>query len=983
MKRILPTLLALLTLASAAQTALAEVGGGRKYRIVCSRYVDGGLTLGANHNSTALVYYDISATTSTEDAWWYIEPNGDGSTYTIQNVSSGQYLYYESTREDSVAKGIRLGTAADDDTYRWKFNAYSSTLYISNAAETDQYIDVRIDGTYLVGTYGARESIPANELFQIYDEDGFEITADDFLDEEEDDEPTDENQYGINANGEYWELTGLSQPVVFTTNTSNPVLYTITNVRRGQYLYVSGSNLLQTASFDKAGKFYFVKSSTSSQVNIYSESGEYVTTYDYSRSSTSTATTYVYAISGTTSTSSNRWAFSFYNDDTYPGYAIEKKTDTNTNTGRNYWNDYNGVNTCFYTLDGGSTYCFSSDDERHLDYLISQGLDFGGTLNRQTFASCVDSLRFDKKDLVYRQDTKTYMFNVRPKYRGGKTYTPNVEVVFRDPSLGYTLRIDSVPLSANNTIDLENVSGLRDYQLQVWSPADTIVAATTLNITFLPIVEVNVDGCNKNYYTKGSIRVNYFQNVGYDSTYIAAFKYRGATASGLSKKAYAVKIYDEAANKKDVEFLGLREDNSWILDAAAIDPSGMRNRVATDLWNEFSHEPYHKAMEKKARTGTRGKFVEVLLNGEYQGVYCMTEKMDRKQLKLAKVEAVNNGDTNDVVHGLLYKTKQWSFPVFFGHDQDDTDYSFPASSSPAAYTEGSETWQNIYLKYPDYSCEPTSWEPIFNAVNFVATSSDADFAANLSTYLDYPVLIDYYLFIELLLASDNHGKNMYYFNYDQEYNAVLAKKLGIAVWDLDGTFGIRWNGTTSLTYANQDFPTFLDANEHGQLSYYVRLQQSEKIDWTETLRERYFELRGGLFQEDTLCGRFDHYLQLLQLSGADTREQGRWSQYHNNIATAVSYADEWIRARLAYLDEQYGYDPETSGVETVNSQQSTINAQGGEGYISVNLPTAGHVDVYALGGQHLRSLDLPKGVHRISGIERGVYIVNGKKVLVK
>jgi len=763
MKRFLPFLLSLLALVSGVQTARADVGGGKKYRFVSSRYGSGGLVLGANHNSTALLYYDIDATTATSDIWWYIEPSGDG--YTIQNVSSGDYLYYESTREDGVAKGIRLGTAANDNTYRWVFAAYSSTLYIYNVAAPTQYFDVRVDGTYLVGTYTARESITANELFQIYDESGTEITIDDFGSGSEDD-PVDASQYGINANNEYWELTGLAQPVVFTTDTSDPVLYTITNVRQQQYVYIGSSGLQQTSSADEAGRFYFVEGSTSGQVNIYEESGYYVGTYTYSGYGSSTS--YVYVYSGSSSKSSNLWAFSFYNDDTYPGYAIEKKTDLNSSSygGRGssdtstkvYWNDYNGTAICFYSLDGGSTFCFSSSDERHRDYLIEQGLDFGTSISRQSFSSVVDSLRFDQKDLVYRKDTKTYMFNVRPKYRGGKTYTPNVEVVFSDPSLGYTLRIDSVALSASNTIDIENISGLRDYELQVWSPADSIVATSTLNFTFLPIVEVNVSGCNKNYYTKGSIRVNYFQNVGYDSTYIAAFKYRGATAAGLAKKAYAIKIYDEAGNKKDVEFIGLREDNSWILDAAAIDASGMRNRVATDLWNEFSHEPYHKAMEKKARTGTRGKFVEVLLNGQYQGVYCMTEKMDRKQLKLAKVEATANGDAQDVVHGLLYKTKQWSFPVFFGHDQDDTDYSFPAASSPAAFTEGSETWQNIYVKYPDFETEPFTWEPIYNAVNFVATSSDADFAKNLASYLDYPVLIDYYLFIELLLATDNHGK---------------------------------------------------------------------------------------------------------------------------------------------------------------------------------------------------------------------------------
>ena len=93
----------------------------------------------------------------------------------------------------------------------------------------------------------------------------------------------------------------------------------------------------------------------------------------------------------------------------------------------------------------------------------------------------------------------------------------------------------------------------------------------------------------------------------------------------------------------------------------AVDPACMRNRVATDIWNDFSTAPYYKDREKKVRTGTRGRFVEVFLNGRYYGIYCMTEKMDRKQLKLKKFKsAAESTSGSDEVHGLLYKSSQWS-----------------------------------------------------------------------------------------------------------------------------------------------------------------------------------------------------------------------------------------------------------------------------------------------------------------------------------
>ena len=46
-------------------------------------------------------------------------------------------------------------------------------------------------------------------------------------------------------------------------------------------------------------------------------------------------------------------------------------------------------------------------------------------------------------------------------------------------------------------------------------------------------------------------------------------------------------------------------------------------------------------------------------------------------------------------------------------------------------------------------------------------SNNNDFIFNVGAYYDLPVFMDYYLFLELILATDNHGKNMYLYNYDQ------------------------------------------------------------------------------------------------------------------------------------------------------------------------------------------------------------------------
>ena len=38
-----------------------------------------------------------------------------------------------------------------------------------------------------------------------------------------------------------------------------------------------------------------------------------------------------------------------------------------------------------------------------------------------------------------------------------------------------------------------------------------------------------------------------------------------------------------------VSLLGMREDNNWIMDAGQIDLFRLRNRIATEIWNDFGH----------------------------------------------------------------------------------------------------------------------------------------------------------------------------------------------------------------------------------------------------------------------------------------------------------------------------------------------------------------------------------------------------------
>lgn len=989
------TILGILCLFAVQLFAAAGLEEGKKYYLVSASYNSGAMALGAYHNASPLIYYYRSSAL-TADCYWLFEKKEGG--YAIRNAESGQYLQYTDERDEVTCKYMNLSSTADTPETTWALSASADgeQFAFQNKGNTSAWINVRVDGSYLVGTYSAHTTSSTNEYFFIYDEEGKLVTDNGATGESPE-------SCGTNEAGEYWANSArlAALPVVLTENTADPVLYTITNVRSGLSVSVASDkdSYLRQRDITAATRFYFTPASGG--VNIYTEDNMYVATAWYSSSSP------LYLGGMSTDKSKNVWSFGYYADFDYPGYTLERQTDRSAwgwgwgydTDNYHFWNSYEGGSDPYIGLygnrDSGNTFLFASADARHLEYLTEAGFEFDDVhLSVSSVKSCVDSLTFDGKDLVYDRTNRQYYMPLPQKMRGGKDYTANVRLKMRSSyAADYYMSINGQRVDGEKTeIEFKEVTCLNPYLIEIRSiESDEVAAAATLNFTFMPIVEISYGSCNYTTYTTGSIRVTDANYAGYDSTFVAAYRYRGATASGKPKKAYAIKLRDEWGNSVDREFLGLREDNNWILDAAYIDPTCMRNRVSTDLWNDFSHDPYHKSEEKKARTGTRGAFVEVFLNGTYHGLYCMTEKLDRKQLKLKKfVEETDS--TKAYVRGSLYKSTDWSYEVFFGHEMDRATYYYKGTTGTMPdknyiFYTNRETWRGYEGKYPDYEEEFLDWGPLYEAINLVATGSDDDFINNYYALFDSPVVNDYYLFIELLLATDNHGKNMYYFNYDQTAQKN-ARKLGIAVWDLDGVWGIRWDGSKQWgggnASADQDFTTFLWQNEHGQLTYFTRLREILYMNWENQLKDRYKQLRATHFDREALKKRFRDYAELFAESGADTREGSKWPSPHGRIQSNVDYACEWIDQRIATLDAQYGYiEPTGMGAVKAEDSRTYFGVSGGKGQIAIHSLEPQTLYIYNMGGRLVRKVQTAQSLTVVDGFQPGIYVVGGKKVIVQ
>ena len=597
------------------------------------------------------------------------------------------------------------------------------------------------------------------------------------------------------------------------------------------------------------------------------------------------------------------------------------------------------------------------------------------------FGTYFDSLRINHKQLVYDEEHTQYFYSLPDSVREGKPFTFKLQAALKADYADYTLTLDDAFMPEGEDIyTLEAPDCETAYPLTLVNPAGETVSQTKLQFTYLPIVEINLSNCNSGDYTLGSIRVNDGNQAGYDSLYHATFKYRGHSSLRYDKKSFNIKLKDAEGNKLDHAFFGLRSDNRWILDAMMIDKSCLRNRVAMELWNDFATPPYYADREPKARTGTRGKFVEVFWNNRYHGLFCMTERIDRKQLDIQKfVPASASAQGKDEVHGLLYKGQEWSYEVFMGHHMGN---EYLPGTPPAHYQNrlGEELWTTYEFKYPDYKKEAVEWKPLHDAVHFVATSSQQYFDQNLYKYFDLPVLMDYYLFMDVLLATDNHGKNVYYFAYD---NANPKDRvLSIAPWDLDAILGINWESNTDHTTPDWDLDDYIRTYEHGQNTLFIKLRNSQKIHWKKMLAFRYAKLRPTFFETESLIERVSNYADLFASSCADLREEHRWGGFHKDIQGGADYIKNWLRARIETLDKKYGFDPIASSINEATAE-TYLKIYGKNHALSITCGKAQSVRIYTISGQLVREVRLNEGENTIEGIPAGLYLVGNQKVLVK
>ena len=421
----------------------------------------------------------------------------------------------------------------------------------------------------------------------------------------------------------------------------------------------------------------------------------------------------------------------------------------------------------------------------------------------------------------------------------------------------------------------------------------SVIAAVTLCVAVsatsavreLPVLKIYVPS-NPIYeeYIQGSMTLE--NTDGSITSLPAKFKTRGATALKYAMKpSLNMKLEGEDGVEIDSLLLGLRRASSFILDAMAIDRICMRNRVCFDIWNSFSKLPYKTDFDK--RNGTVGAFVTVYMNDQYKGIYCLSDKINRKLLDLKKPKEDDDGKIT--IRGVLYKQGT----------NDISDQNTPGffNDSTVYVAQYHDAWE---LHEPDNYPGIAAWQPL---VDYYENFSSGTYIKD-NFYVDN--LVDYSLFVMALCISDNWGAKNKYFSMVNCQGDEDDRRFIVTPWDLDTSLGGEYDGSNHNGNYKQWTPDEIAKSCSSPFSICF-----SDANVFESMRQRWIKTRETVFAVDSVAKRLYDYCSLFEESGAWQEYTDYWNaqsdrpMYVDNLRAEIDLIVEWYSDRVKTLDKYF------------------------------------------------------------------------------
>ena len=240
---------------------------------------------------------------------------------------------------------------------------------------------------------------------------------------------------------------------------------------------------------------------------------------------------------------------------------------------------------------------------------------------------------------------------------------------------------------------------------------------------------------------------------------------RGSSSQSWPKKQFGLETRDAAGEEVNVSLLGMPEENDWILYAPYIDRSLTRNALIYGLSREMG------------QYAPRTRFVELVLNGSYWGVYVLMEeiKRDKNRVDIADLNPdENTGD--DLTGGYILsidKPKNEYFISFYpppGNTEKEIRYQYEDPKGGEITEPQKEYIQNFIHEFEETMAGPYMADPV----------------AGYAKYIDVQSFVDFFILNEISKNVDGYRWST--FLHKQKDSDGGKLRMG-PIWDFNLAFG--------------------------------------------------------------------------------------------------------------------------------------------------------------------------------------------------
>ncbi|MCK5136376.1 MAG: CotH kinase family protein [Bacteroidales bacterium] len=408
----------------------------------------------------------------------------------------------------------------------------------------------------------------------------------------------------------------------------------------------------------------------------------------------------------------------------------------------------------------------------------------------------------------------------------------------------------------------------------------SIFAQVDFNSSDIPIIIIETNGqeildeprivANMGIIDNGESMRNYLTDSinGYYGK--ISIEIRGATSQSFPKKQYGFETQNDDGSNNNFSLLGLPSENDWILFAPYSDKTLIRNILAYKLSESLGHY------------APRTRLCELVLNGEYAGVYVLTEKIkrDNNRVDISKLNP-NEISEDDLTGGYILKIDKstgsncygWSTEIakiYIQNEYPDCDNIVPE--------------QKLYIQ--DYI---NSFEEALFSEHF------ADPVNGYRQFIDLDSFLDYFIINEISKNIDAYRLSTFMY---KDKDSMGGKLSFGPVWDYNIAFG-------NADYMDSYKTNGLIATSH---VWWNRLLQDTTFN--NTLKTRWSEIRKEKFSNVRILNIIDSLVYILEES--QQRNFQRWNILGNQVwpnyyighsyESEISFLKSWIINRLNWLD---------------------------------------------------------------------------------